>query len=176
MAATYVSTLLIDRAGRKILLITSGFVMAFCLTSLGIYFIFGQNNPSLAMVPLACVAIYIIMFSIGFGPIPWMMVGELFTAQLKGPASSVSAAFNWTLAFTVTKLFQTMIDLLGSGQTFLFFAAISALGALFVVMMVPETKGKEIQEIQKMLVGEALTDTDKKFTVSSDVISISIKK
>lgn len=155
--ATLVSTILIDRLGRKILLVISGTVMAICLGTFGLYFYLQELNFDLScftIIPLACICIYVVVFSMGYGPIPWMMMGELFTAQTKGLASSISAAFNWTLAFAITKLFQTLLVLLGMGLTFGLFAIISAGGAIFAIVMVPETKGKDINEVQDLLLGQ----------------------
>lgn len=156
--ATFASTLLIDRLGRKLLLIISASIMSFCLAGLATYFHLKENMDlsNYSLVPVACVALFIIVFSIGFGPIPWMMIGELFSNKVKGIAGSISAAFNWSLAFTVTKLFQNMLNVFGNATTFGIFAIICALGTAFVLSMVPETKGKDILEVQAMLTGKEL--------------------
>lgn len=131
----------------------------------------------MTMLPVASVALFLIVFSIGFGPIPWMMIGELFPNKLKGVAGSVSAAFNWTLAFTVTKLFQNMVNVFGSGLTFGLFGIICGLGTLFVLFMVPETKGKDISEVQKILAGGEIKKRTDSFDESEeDGVTITIKK
>lgn len=132
--------------------------MSFCLAGLATYFHLKENVDlsNYSLVPVACVALFIIVFSIGFGPIPWMMIGELFSNKVKGIAGSISAAFNWSLAFTVTKLFQNMLNMFGNATTFGIFAIICALGTAFVLSMVPETKGKDILEVQAMLTGKEL--------------------
>ncbi|CAH0555784.1 unnamed protein product [Brassicogethes aeneus] len=154
--ATFASTILIDKAGRKILLLTSDFVMCLSLLSLGTYFYTSlyYNLSSLNVVPLISVATYIVFFSMGLGPIPWMMVGELFPPKTKPIASSISACLNWTLAFTVTNQFQNMVQGVGIGITFGVFGIVCALGSLFVAMLVPETKGKTSEEIACILAGE----------------------
>ncbi|XP_018327911.1 facilitated trehalose transporter Tret1-like [Agrilus planipennis] len=157
VVATYVSTLLVDRAGRKILLIISSSVMAVCSCSLGIYFYLKTitDVSNLSFLPLISLTIFIIVFSIGFGPIPWMISGELFTPEFKGRACSIAAAFNWTLAFAVTKLFSTLVQCFGAGITFGIFSAISFFGAVFCIIVVPETKGKTMEEVQVLLGGSA---------------------
>lgn len=155
--ATYVSTLLIDRAGRRILLLISSSVMSVCISILGLYFYLQTQEydvSSISWLPLGSVAIFIIVFSVGFGPIPWIMFGELFPGNVKGVASAVTASFNWILAFTVTKVFQNMLDVLGSPVTFWVFAAISVAGTIFTAVLVPETKGKDLEEIQLELSGK----------------------
>lgn len=74
---------------------------------------------------------------------------------MKGMAGSVSAFFNWTIAFTVTKFFHNMLTVFGSGLTFGIFSVICGVGTVFVLLMVPETKGKDIGEIQQILMGKA---------------------
>jgi fructose-specific phosphotransferase system IIC component len=90
----------------------------------------------------------------GFGPIPWIMLGELFPSNVKGVASAVTAASSWILAFTVTKAFQNMLDLLGSPITFWLFAVMCIAGTVFTAVIVPETKGKDLEEIQLELSGK----------------------
>lgn len=127
--------------------------MCICLVSLGIYFHLKQTQDLayLSSLPLICLALFIIVFSLGFGPIPWMMMGELFTPKSKGPASSLSAAVNWLLAFTVTNQFQNMLDAIGLGITFVIFGWICGVATVFVGTMVPETKGKDIYQVQNLL-------------------------
>jgi len=96
----------------------------------------------------------------GFGPVPWMMLGELFPSNVKGIASAVSAAFNWILAFTVTKSFQNLLDVLGSPVTFWLFAAMCIAGTIFTVVLVPETKGKALKEIHLLLGGKKNSDRE----------------
>lgn len=155
--ATYTSTLLVDKAGRRILLLLSSTVMAVCLTTLGLSYHLqshGHDVSSISWLPLASVATFIIVFSIGFGPIPWMMLGELFPSNVKGVASAVTAAFNWILAFAVTKSFQNLLDLLGAPVTFWIFAVMCIAGTIFTAVLVPETKGKSLEEIQLQLSGK----------------------
>lgn len=160
VGATMLSTVLIDRAGRKLLLLISDGVMSICLLTLGLYFHMRtlQDLSHLSIIPLASVAIFIIVFSIGFGPIPWMIMGEIFPAPIKGIASSISAAFNWMLAFTVTNQFQNMKNGLGDGITFGIFGIICGVGTVFVACLVPETKGKSVDEVRALLNGKSAGD------------------
>ena len=87
-------------------------------------------------------------------PIPWMMTGELFSADIKGVASGIAVALNWSSTFIVTKTFQPLVVSLGSAVTFWIFSGICCAGTLFVALIVPETKGKSLEEIQRMLGGK----------------------
>ncbi|KAL0129710.1 hypothetical protein PUN28_001757 [Cardiocondyla obscurior] len=151
--ATYFSTIMIERAGRKLLLFISVSVMAVCMFTLSGYFRFQSSHDlsNISWIPLVSFAVFIVIFSIGFGPIPWLMVGELFTNNVKSVASAATAICNWSLAFLVTKCFQDMVDLMGISSSFATFGMISLIGTIFVSVMVPETKGKTIEEIQMEL-------------------------
>jgi len=85
--ATYVSTLIVDRLGRKILLLSSIIVMGICTLLIGAFFYmkaYEYNVSSIGFIPLTSMCVFIILFSLGFGPIPWMLIGEIFPAQIKG--------------------------------------------------------------------------------------------
>lgn len=79
------------------------------------------------------------------------MLGELFAPDIKGLAGSISATSNWTLAFIVTKTYNNLRDTLGVGPTFWLYTVISLVGIVFIYFAVPETKGKSLSSIQKML-------------------------
>lgn len=154
---TFVSAVLIERAGRRVLLLQSSVVMGLCLITLGIYFNFkdrGSDVSNIGLLPLLSVVLFIISFSLGFGPIPWMMMGELFAPDVKSIASAIAVMFNWTLVFIVTKAFGIMLDKLGNDVTFWFFGVMMAICTSFVAIKVPETKGKSNAEIQLMLSGK----------------------
>jgi len=106
--ATYASTILVDRAGRRALLMVSCGVMSICLAVLGVYFYLGTHNHDVSVVswlPLAALALYIVVFSLGMGPLPWVVMGEIFPDNTKATASAVACATNWILAFVITKNF-----------------------------------------------------------------------
>ncbi|XP_050310332.1 facilitated trehalose transporter Tret1-like [Anthonomus grandis grandis] len=153
--ATLGSTVLIEKAGRKMLLVLSDLIMCISLAALGVYFYLDTftDVTAYSFVPLISVALFIIFFSIGFGPIPWMIMAEIFTPKVKGIASSLAASLNWFLAFMVTNQFATMLDFFGIGPTFLIFSVICGLGTAFVLLFVPETKGRTIEEVQAIMLG-----------------------
>lgn len=85
--ATYTSTLVVDRLGRKILLLASIIVMGICTLFIGAFFYLKHKDhdvSSIGFIPLVAMCLFIILFSLGFGPIPWMLIGEIFPAQIKG--------------------------------------------------------------------------------------------
>lgn len=159
--ATFTSTMVVDKLGRRILLLFSALVMCVCTTALGVYFFLKDSHGSdaeilktLSWLPLLSLSLFIIAFSFGFGPIPWMMAGELCLIDIKAFVASTAGTFNWLLSFTVTSTFNPLNDAIGSGQVFWLFAGIMLLGFLFIFFIVPETKGKSADEIQVMLGAE----------------------
>ncbi|XP_077287491.1 facilitated trehalose transporter Tret1-like isoform X2 [Arctopsyche grandis] len=154
---TIVSFLLIEKAGRRILLLQSCIAMGLSLLVIGIFFNFkdgGKDVSSIGWIPLTSMVVFIITFSLGFGPIPWMMMGELFSAECKGVASGIAVMLNWILVFVVTKFFPTMVLTLGKDITFWIFAGFMLAAVFFVYFVIPETKGKSSAQIQAQLAGK----------------------
>ncbi|XP_003703873.2 facilitated trehalose transporter Tret1 [Megachile rotundata] len=151
-----VAALIVDRAGRKPLLMISTGVMSASLVALGYYFQkkdSGSDVSTLGWLPLTSLIVFMIAFSIGLGPVPWMLMGELFPSETKAVASSIAVMLNWFMVFLVTKTFPAMNDELGTDMTFWIFAAIMAGATAFTHFLIPETKGKTYQQIYNVLRG-----------------------
>ncbi|ALC44659.1 CG10960 [Drosophila busckii] len=163
VVATFVSTVVVDKLGRRLLLLASGSVMALSTTAIGVYFYMKDQDAAsvtnLGWLPVASLCIFMIMFSIGYGPVPWLMMGELFATDIKGFAGSIAGTTNWILAFVVTKTFENLKQGLGNGGTFWLFAGLTVVGVVFVFLAVPETKGKSLNEIQQELAGGRRNNT-----------------
>ncbi|XP_020293164.1 facilitated trehalose transporter Tret1-like isoform X2 [Pseudomyrmex gracilis] len=160
MVMSGVAAIIVDRAGRKPLLIFSSSIMAGSLVALGSYFNIkasGSDVSNLGWLPLSSLTLFMISFSVGMGPIPWMLTAELFSAETKAIASGLAVMLNWFLVFLVTKTFPAMNEQLGADVTFWIFAVIMAIATAFIFFVVPETKGKSIQEIQETLKGSLKT-------------------
>ncbi|XP_055693278.1 facilitated trehalose transporter Tret1-like isoform X3 [Lutzomyia longipalpis] len=159
VGATLVSTAVVDRLGRRILLISSISVMSICTILMGVYFFLKDQDPTqtenLGWLPIVSLCIFIVMFSFGFGPVPWLMMGELFASDVKGFAGPIAGTTNWLLAFVITKTFVNLKDAIGAGETFWLFSGFSIVGLVFVFFLVPETKGKSLTEIQELLNGSS---------------------
>ncbi|XP_052866113.1 facilitated trehalose transporter Tret1 isoform X2 [Anopheles cruzii] len=170
VVATLVASIVVDKVGRRILLIVSDFMMAVSTILLAVYFQLKQDDPSkvadLSWLAVLAVCMFIAMFSIGFGPVPWLMIGELFANNVKAFASPIAGVFNWLLAFLVTKIFTNLTDGMGEAGVFWLFSGLSLLGTVFVYLMVPETKGKSLNEIQRVLAGEQLETSKQKIPES----------
>lgn len=92
-------------------------------------------------------------FSLGFGPIPWLMMGEILPGKIRGSAASVATAFNWSCTFIVTKTFADIINAIGTHGTFWMFGSICVVGLAFVIFYVPETQGKSLEDIERKMMG-----------------------
>lgn len=152
--SVFIGTLVVDKLGRRILLLASIVVMFLTTLILGVYFYCitytnaFDNLKWFALIPLC---VFLIMFSLGFGPIPWMMMPEIFAPEVKGIAGSSACLFNWLTAFIVTKFYSDMVDAVQSYGTFWIFSAFCLIGIVFVYFLVPETKGKTLDQIQREL-------------------------
>ncbi|XP_047358591.1 facilitated trehalose transporter Tret1-like isoform X2 [Vespa velutina] len=154
--STFIAAAVIDKLGRKMLLYISGVSMVITLVSLGSYFYMNTGDTDVSNVgwiPLISLIIYVIGFSLGFGPIPWLMMGEILPARIRGTAASIATAFNWTCTFVVTKTYEDFKELIGAYGTFWFFGIICAIGLIFVNVWVPETRGRSLEEIEKRFAG-----------------------
>jgi len=152
VVGTAIAVLVVDRFGRKFLLIFSDTMMALSLAALGTYFYLqheGNDVESLSWLPVVSLMVFIFSFAIGFGPLPWVLNSELFAKEAKGPAAAICASFNWMCSFLVVKFEPDMEDALGNYGAYFLFAAICALGALFILVVVPETKGRSEEQMRE---------------------------
>ncbi|KAG2456073.1 solute carrier family 2, facilitated glucose transporter member 8 [Polypterus senegalus] len=169
---TALAALIIDRAGRRILLIISGLTMAGSTAAFGVYFKIGMENSKnasidkialladssptvqppenqLAWLALASMAVFIAGFAIGWGPTPWLVMSEIFSTRTRGFSSGACVLTNWGCAFLVTKEFHDVMGLLSSSGTFWMFSAFCLLSVLFTILFIPETKGRSLEQIEE---------------------------
>jgi facilitated trehalose transporter len=153
--STFMANVLIDKLGRKVLLIISDVFMIISLALLGVFFYMKEHHTEVTVeygwVPLGSFMLFVVAFSLGFGPIPWLMLGELFPGKIRGSAAAASTAFNWICAFIVTKAFPELIANFGPYVTFLTFGVICFVGLFFIIFVVPETRGRSLDDIERNL-------------------------
>lgn len=155
--ATVIASVLVDKAGRKILLIVSSSLMGICLGVFGYYFYLKEHHSDVSNIgwlPLACLVLFIVGFSLGLGPLPWMMSGEVLAPEIKSFGSGVAVATNWSCVAIVTFFFKPLSDAIGCSVVFWIFTIVCACAAAFAILFIPETKGKSIQQIQDELAGK----------------------
>ncbi|XP_066364161.1 sugar transporter ERD6-like 4 isoform X1 [Miscanthus floridulus] len=152
--ATGVTTWLLDRAGRRMLLIISTSGMTLCLLAVSVVFFLkdsiSQDSNSyyiLTMISLVAIVAFVITFSFGMGAIPWLMMSEILPVSIKSFGGSIATLANWLTSFAITMTTNLMLTW-SVGGTFLSYMVVSAFTLVFVVLWVPETKGRTLEEIQ----------------------------
>ncbi|XP_064080096.1 facilitated trehalose transporter Tret1-like isoform X2 [Macrobrachium nipponense] len=149
---TLVSVGLVDKVGRKLLLVVSSTVMCLSLAVLGAYFYLAQQSQewareTLGLLPLTALILYFAALNAGFFPVQYILIGELMTPEVKGVFGSISIMVSSISAFVVSVSFEPMQNAIGSYGTNWFYASMCLLALLFSVIVVPETKGRTMQEI-----------------------------
>lgn len=161
MIATMLSSLLMDRAGRKSLYVTSGSLMTLTLIALGAYTYCSQKYDASTLshwswVPLVSFMIYIAAFSIGFGPMPFVVIPELVPTHSRSFVMAVGCASGSLLGFIVIKTFDILRITIGLYGLYWLYGALTFSGFLAYFFFVPETKGRSIHEINKTFSKSAL--------------------
>lgn len=152
VVASMIGVTLIDKSGRKPLLLISAAGMALGCVLAAISFYFQALDLAVDAVPILAltgILVYVSSFAVGVGPVPWVIMSEIFPINIKGLAGSLATLVNWSSAWAVTYTFNLLMDWSYYG-TFMIFAGVNALSIIFVVAMVPETKGKTLEQIQDM--------------------------
>ncbi|MGD0433106.1 MAG: sugar porter family MFS transporter [Acetobacteraceae bacterium] len=152
VALTIVSMRLIDRVGRRVLLLWSLGGMAATLLILAGGFAFGASG-STSWITVLSVAAYVAFFAVGLGPVFWLLIAEIFPLALRGRAMSLATISNWGFNLVVTITFLGLINLSGRVGTFLLYAALTLVAVVFTAVLVPETKGRSLEEIEEALEG-----------------------
>ncbi|KAK2703228.1 hypothetical protein QYM36_018253 [Artemia franciscana] len=174
LVSSTLAAVFIDRVGRRPLLITSCLIMSLSLLSLGGYFYLKENDPvnmaRVGWIPLLLLMIIVGSFALGLGPVPWLLMSEIFSSDVRASASAVAVAVNWSCVFAVTKVFPTLVAKFGSYLMFWSFAVVCSFGCFIIVLIVPETKGKTLEEIQNEL-NTDLSGTDSRDVTASQTVN-----
>ncbi|NXD88216.1 GTR8 protein, partial [Halcyon senegalensis] len=170
VCCTAVTALIIDKTGRKVLLYISGIIMALSTALFGLYFrivLPNQNNSSnpdvwfllntaspayqnisISWLAVVSLGLFVAGFALGWGPVPWLVISEIFPLKARGILSGACVLTNWIMAFLVTKEFHDFIAFLTSYGTFWLFSAFCCLNLTFTAFYVPETKGQTLEQIE----------------------------
>ncbi|KAJ8709791.1 hypothetical protein PYW08_009795 [Mythimna loreyi] len=155
VVATIFAPLIVDRSGRRIILLFSTAGCSLSLAALGIYFYLLQSGHPIAedvqwMALVSMMCFFLSYFS-GFDVIPNTFIGEMFTDTCRGFGGTCAVTIGWVSGFGIQTAFGYMLPALGPHITFWVFAGLCALAFLFSILFVPETKGKSLLEIQMFL-------------------------
>jgi SP family sugar:H+ symporter-like MFS transporter len=153
--ATFLAIGLVDRWGRKPLLLAGSIGMTVTLAVMAI--VFGaagagaDGKPQLghaaAIVGLAAANLYILAFGVSWGPVMWVLLGEMFPNRLRGAALAVSGSTNWIANFVVTVTFLPLLKGAGLASAYGLYAGAALISLIFVWLTVPETKGKTLEQM-----------------------------
>lgn len=140
---------IMDKFNRKTILLFGSIIMA---TSIGILSIlnFTLNVQDAAIPTMILIAIYIFGFAVSWGPICWLMIGEIFPLNVRGVGNSIGSAANWIGNFIVSQFFLELLHVFNNnvGGPFAVFTFFAIVSIFFVIYMVPETRGKSLEEIE----------------------------
>ncbi len=144
---TIVAILLLDRVGRRPLLIVGTIGCIVALVALGIFFASSSLKHDFSGFALVCLIVYIASFAVGLGPVFWLMISEIFPLRVRSAAMSVSTVANWASNFLVSTFFLTLTGAISVEGTFWLYAGFGVAAVLFFTFRLPETKNRSLEEI-----------------------------
>ncbi|MBO3461384.1 sugar porter family MFS transporter [Aetokthonos hydrillicola Thurmond2011] len=153
---TLIAIAFVDKAGRKPLLIVGSIGMTITLGTLA--YVFGHaainpatGNPTLpgssGIIALVAANLYVVCFGFSWGPMVWVLLGEIFNNKIRAAALSLAAAVQWIANFIVSTTFPPLLKSFGLGSAYAIYTVASAISIFFVAFLVRETKGKELEEM-----------------------------
>lgn len=145
---TVIAMQLIDRVGRRPLLLVSLAGMAISLSVLGLAFSLPALSGSLGWIAIVSLMAYVGSFAVGLGPVFWLVLSEIYPLRIRGKAMSVATAANWSANLIVALTFLTLTQHVGKSYTFWIYGVVSIGTWLFAFFLVPETKGRSLEDIE----------------------------
>nr|WP_192704669.1 sugar porter family MFS transporter [Paenibacillus sp. OAS669] len=144
---TILALWLIDKVGRKALLLVGSSVMTLCLAVIGIAFHTGHTSGPLVLI---FILLYVAAFAVSLGPVVWVLLAEIFPNRIRGRATAIASMALWAADYVVSQSFPPMLNSAGPAMTFWIFGIMSLITVLFTWRVVPETKGKSLEEIESL--------------------------
>ncbi|MGM0879607.1 MAG: sugar porter family MFS transporter [Bacillota bacterium] len=144
---TIVALWLIDKVGRKALLLVGSASMAICLLVIGVAFHTGHTAGPLVLI---FILIYVASFAISLGPVVWVIMSEIFPNRIRGKATAIAAMTLWAADYVVSQSFPPLLSSAGPATTFWIYGSMAVLTFFFTWRIVPETKGKSLEEIESL--------------------------
>jgi sugar porter (SP) family MFS transporter len=145
---TIVAMQVVDRVGRRVLMLTGLAGMALSLGVLGLAFLVPDRSGILGWVAVVSLMVVVGSWTIGPGAVGFMLISEIYPLEIRGMAMSIATVALWTAYLLVTLTFLTTVHILGESGTFFFYTVMGIGAWLFVYALAPETKGKSLEEIQ----------------------------
>ncbi len=156
IAAVIVTVLLVDRIGRKPILLIGSIGMAIALATVAWTFANASTaadgsltlEGNLGVIALVAANAYVVFFNFSWGPVMWVMLGEMFPNQIRGTGLAVSGLAQWGSNFAITMTFPIMLTSIGLAGAYGFYTICAVLSIAFVIVMVHETRGIELEDMQ----------------------------
>jgi SP family sugar:H+ symporter-like MFS transporter len=156
IAACFITIAVIDKIGRKPLLLIGSAGMAVTLFAMVYVFANGTLDPAgnlqlssgLGIVALIAANLYVIFFNVSWGPVMWVMLGEMFPNQIRGSALAVAGFAQWFSNYLIAQSFPVMARELGLALSYSFYAVSAVISFFLVQRFIHETKGKELEQMQ----------------------------
>jgi MFS transporter, SP family, arabinose:H+ symporter len=146
LVCTLIALRCLDRWGRRSMLLTATAGMTVSLA----LFVLTNRMPGIPpLAVLACVISYTGFFAFAMGPLPWVVISEIFPNKIRGRAASIATSTLWTGTLVVTFTFLSLVHALGVSGTFAIYAILCVVSFVFIWKMVPETRGKTLEQIQR---------------------------
>jgi len=145
---TFVALGIVDKGGRRILMLLGAAGLAVIYIALGLGYQVGVKGLPMLLLVLSALACY----AMSLAPITWVVISEIFPNRIRGAAMSVAVTSLWGACFILTYTFPLLNGVLGPAKTFWIYAAICIAGFVFILLRLPETKGKTLEEIEAELV------------------------
>ncbi|MCZ8522662.1 MULTISPECIES: sugar porter family MFS transporter [Paenibacillus] len=144
---TMLSLWLVDKVGRKVLLLVGSASMTVCLTVIGFAFQTGHTSGPLVLI---FILLYVASFAVSLGAVLWVVLSEIFPSRIRGRAMAIGTMALWVADYAVSHSFPPLLAAAGAAPTFWLFAVMSLVTFLFTWRSIPETKGKSLEEIESM--------------------------
>lgn len=164
---TAVAILLVDRVGRRPLLLVGTAGMAVMLGVLGLGFFLPGLSGVIGYVTLGSMFLYVGFFAISLGPVFWLMISEIYPLHIRGTAEGVASVTNWGANFIVGLTFLPLVSLIGEGYSFWILGAFCVLAFYFIYTRVPETMNRSLEEIEDDLRSNTAVGADADRTETS---------
>jgi sugar porter (SP) family MFS transporter len=145
---TVVAILLVDRVGRRPLLLVGTGGMTVMLGILGLGFFLPGLSGVVGYVTLASMILYVAFYAISLGPVFWLLISEIYPLRIRGTAEGVASVCNWGANFLVALVFLPLINRLGEGLSFWLLGGFCLLAFVFIYSRVPETMGRSLEDIE----------------------------
>ena len=160
VAMTLVAIRVVDRAGRKPLLLGGlvGMVLSLAVLGISTLALPEPSSPSdpVAIITLLCLTLFIASFAATWGPVVWVMLPEVLPLKIRGAAMGLAVFLHWGANFIVSLTFPVLLEAIGIGLLFLGYALVGILAFFFVRAFVTETKGRSLEEIEADLQAKAV--------------------